>query len=46
METYEVIIIGGGLSGIMAARTLMENGVKDILIVEKSKSVGGRLATR
>lgn len=46
METYEVIIIGGGLSGIMAARKLMENGVKDILIVEKSKSVGGRLATR
>lgn len=46
METYEVIIIGGGLSGIMAARTLMENGVKDVLIVEKSKSVGGRLATR
>ncbi|UXH42447.1 FAD-dependent oxidoreductase [Rossellomorea vietnamensis] len=45
METYEVIIIGGGLSGIMAARTLMENGV-EVLIVEKSRSVGGRLATR
>lgn len=46
METKEVIIIGGGLSGIMAARTLMKKGVEDILIVEKSRSVGGRLATR
>ena len=46
METYEVIIIGGGLSGIMAARTLMKKGIEDILIVEKSRSVGGRLATR
>ncbi|WP_299741567.1 NAD(P)/FAD-dependent oxidoreductase [uncultured Rossellomorea sp.] len=46
MTTKEVIIIGGGLSGIMAARTLIENGITDILIIEKSKSVGGRLATR
>lgn len=46
MTTKEVIIIGGGLSGIMAARTLFENGVEDVLIVEKSRSVGGRLATR
>ena len=46
MATKEVIIIGGGLSGIMAARTLIEKGIKDILIVEKSRSVGGRLATR
>ncbi|MBW3112786.1 MULTISPECIES: NAD(P)/FAD-dependent oxidoreductase [Bacillaceae] len=46
MTTKEVIIIGGGLSGIMAARALFEKGVEDILIVEKSRSVGGRLATR
>ncbi|PFA68291.1 hypothetical protein CN378_06745 [Bacillus sp. AFS015802] len=46
MLTKEVIIIGGGLSGIMAARTLIEKGVEDILILEKSRSVGGRLATR
>ncbi|WP_010171140.1 NAD(P)/FAD-dependent oxidoreductase [Bacillus coahuilensis] len=43
---YSVIIIGAGLSGVMAARTLMESGVQKILLVEKSKSVGGRLATR
>ncbi|MCA1064132.1 FAD-dependent oxidoreductase [Rossellomorea sp. AcN35-11] len=46
MSMKEVIIIGAGLSGIMAARTLRQNGLKDITIIEKSKSVGGRLATR
>ncbi len=46
MSIKEVLIIGGGLSGIMTARTLIENGIKDITIVEKSSSVGGRLATR
>ncbi|MEW4225004.1 NAD(P)/FAD-dependent oxidoreductase [Rossellomorea marisflavi] len=45
MET-KVVIVGAGLSGIMAARTLMERGITDILLVEKSRSVGGRLATR
>ncbi|WP_246944950.1 NAD(P)/FAD-dependent oxidoreductase [Bacillus pinisoli] len=41
-----IVIIGGGMSGIMAARTLREQGYKDILLVEKSRSVGGRMATR
>ncbi|KGX93781.1 FAD-dependent oxidoreductase [Pontibacillus halophilus JSM 076056 = DSM 19796] len=40
------MIIGGGLSGVMAARTLLDKGVEDVCIVEKSKGVGGRLATR
>ncbi|MBM7662908.1 putative NAD/FAD-dependent oxidoreductase [Bacillus mesophilus] len=41
-----IVIIGGGLSAIMAALTLKEHGYKDILMVEKSRSVGGRMATR
>lgn len=40
-----VTIVGGGLSGIFAARTLIERGHQPVLI-EKSKSVGGRMATR
>lgn len=46
MLKKEVIIIGGGLSGIMAAKTLKDNGITDIIVFEKSTSVGGRLATR
>ncbi|MGM0751986.1 MAG: NAD(P)/FAD-dependent oxidoreductase [Bacillota bacterium] len=46
MSKKEVIIIGGGLSGIMAANTLKDNGITDIIVIEKSRSVGGRLATR
>ncbi|WNF36140.1 FAD-dependent oxidoreductase [Bacillaceae bacterium IKA-2] len=46
MNKVDVIIVGGGLAGIMAANTLKEAGVNDVLIVEKGKSVGGRLATR
>lgn len=46
MTRLNVIIVGGGLAGIMAANTLKEAGITDVLIVEKSKSVGGRLATR
>jgi predicted NAD/FAD-dependent oxidoreductase len=40
-----VIVIGAGLSGLMAARHLSASGV-DVQILEKSRGVGGRCATR
>ncbi|MBM7702130.1 NAD(P)/FAD-dependent oxidoreductase [Metabacillus iocasae] len=43
---FDVVIVGGGMSGIMAARTLKEQGIHSVVIVEKSRSVGGRMATR
>ncbi|WP_416149816.1 NAD(P)/FAD-dependent oxidoreductase [Salipaludibacillus sp. HK11] len=41
----DVSIIGGGLSGIFAAKTLRGYGHNSV-IIEKSRSVGGRMATR
>ncbi|WP_064094234.1 NAD(P)/FAD-dependent oxidoreductase [Rossellomorea aquimaris] len=46
MNVKDVVLIGGGLSGIMAASILKRNGIENFIILEKSKSVGGRLATR
>ncbi|XP_057512977.1 polyamine oxidase 1 [Actinidia eriantha] len=38
-----VIIVGAGVSGISAAKVLAENGVDDILILEASERIGGRI---
>lgn len=46
MSTTKVAIIGGGLTALMAANALRNNGVDDILLIDKARSVGGRLATR
>ena len=38
---HEVVIIGAGISGIGAAIQLLADGIKDILILERSEDVGG-----
>ncbi|PKI62944.1 hypothetical protein CRG98_016583 [Punica granatum] len=38
-----VIIVGAGVSGISAAKVLAENGVEDVVILEASDRIGGRI---
>ena len=43
MKHYQAIVIGGGSAGLSAAITLKENGVEDILVIEKDHEPGGIL---
>ena len=45
MNKIDIVIVGAGLTGIMAARTLTDKGY-EVLLIDKGKSVGGRMATR
>ena len=45
MIKKEIIIIGAGLTGLHLAKKLKQSG-KECLILEKSRGVGGRIATR
>jgi thioredoxin reductase len=43
MKQYQAIIIGGGSAGMAAALELYDNGIKDILIIERNAELGGIL---
>ncbi|CDO76587.1 hypothetical protein BN946_scf184868.g1 [Trametes cinnabarina] len=38
-----VLILGGGVAGVIAARTLHEQGIDDFIIVEARPELGGRM---
>ena len=38
-----VLILGGGVAGVIAARTLHQKGIEDFKIVEARPELGGRL---
>jgi renalase len=44
MKDY--IIIGAGLSGLHTAKKIKDLGLGSVLVLEKSRGVGGRMATR
>ena len=44
-KIHDAAVIGSGISGLAAARRLREAGL-DVMVVEKSRGLGGRAATR
>ena len=43
MKHYDLVVIGGGSAGLAAAVSAYDNGVQDILILERDKELGGIL---
>lgn len=43
METYSVLIVGGGASGIDLAVMLLQAGIKDFCLVERTDRIGKKL---
>jgi predicted NAD/FAD-dependent oxidoreductase len=41
----DVLVIGAGMAGVMAATELTRSGAR-VLVLDKGRSVGGRLASR
>lgn len=43
MKEFDLIVVGGGSAGLAAAISAYDNGVKNILLIEKSTQLGGIL---
>ena len=39
----DILVLGAGMAGVSAARRLRERGVEDIMVVEATDRIGGRV---
>ena len=44
-QTMHIAVVGGGMAGVVCARTLLQAG-HQVTLIEKSRGFGGRMATR
>jgi len=42
---HEIAIVGAGMAGLICGKTLQDAG-RDVVVIDKSRGLGGRLATR
>lgn len=42
-ERTKVLILGGGMAGVTAARTLHDQGIDDFILIEARHELGGRM---
>jgi hypothetical protein len=44
-NAVRVIVVGAGIAGLNAARTLLDAGIDDVVVLEGDQHVGGRVGT-
>lgn len=45
MQHFTVIVVGAGIAGCTAAKTLVDSGIHNITVLEATDRIGGRVKT-